>query len=178
MAGSAIVVLNGFLGNRKDIPDVTDMARQVIKDHLLHVHHRYEGRGGAGIAKFKELERWTKRQAGADKLLLIGKSYGGHWCRRLLWKLAKDDFLHHFDEVRLLTVDPTNMLHSLNKKTKSLPPDVARARNFFQYGRRGGYTLGPPAENIAVKCAKHATIEQSPLVWKALSSDLCWALRP
>jgi hypothetical protein len=174
---SAVVILNGLLGNRKGILDVTDMARVVVKDYRLQPGPIYEGRGGAGIGKFNSLKRWTRAQAGADKLLLVGKSYGGHWCVRLLWKLAKEDLLHEFGEIRLLTVDPSFALHSLNKKTKAIPPDVAQARNLFQYGPRGGYTLGPPAENIAVKCMRHTNIEQNPQVWKALASDLCWALK-
>lgn len=176
MARSAVVVLNGFLGNRRKKLDVGDLVRQYLKE--VEISDRpslYVGRGGAGIAKFNELRRHVHRQSGAEKLVLIGKSYGAHWLVRLLWKLAGDDMLHRFGQVRLVTVDPSYVLHSVNRKTKSIP-EIYKAANYFQYGRRGGYRLGPPAENIVVKCAKHTNIEDNPEVQKGIKSAIVWAV--
>lgn len=176
MERSAVVVLNGLLGNRRGKLDVGDLVRQYLREiEIAELPSLYVGRGGAGAAKFNELRRHVHRQAGAEKLTLIGKSYGGHWLVRLLWKLAGDDMLHRFGQIRLVTVDPSYVLHSLNRKTKSIP-EIYKATNYFQYGRRGGYRLGAPAENVVVKCARHTNIEDSAEVQKGIKSAIVWAV--
>lgn len=47
---------------------------------------------------------------------------------------------------------------------------------YYQYGRRGGYRLGPPAENVVVKCRKHTDIESSPEVTKGIKAAVTWVV--
>jgi len=169
-----VVALNGLLGARKDEVDMTEVVEGVL-DHLPYRSHVevLRGRGGAGAFKFAKLyKRILRESKDHDTLLLAGKSYGGHWCCRLLWKLASAEKLDRFANVGLVTVDPSYVLHKMQKKIKQIP-EIGFARNVHQYGPRSGYRLGPPAENIVVK-GTHANIDQKPAVTKAVYDLLHW----
>jgi len=169
-----VVALNGLLGSRSRHLDVTEIVvdalhRLPIKDPVDLV----KGRGGAGPIAFNKLCRRVERRAdGKTVLLLVGKSYGGHWCRKLLWRLADRDLLTHFHAVGMVTVDPAYALHKLQRKMKQIPK-IDKAVNIHQHGRRSGYRMGPPATNIPVK-AKHTNIEMVPLVTKEIEDLILW----
>lgn len=169
-----VVVLDGFLGDRKKHLDVTELVNRAMGElpdcRGVTV---IEGRGGAGILKFNKIYRKLVRHAKHNKvLLLVGKSYGAHWCVRLLWKLAKREHLFKFHAVGMVTVDPSYVLHPMQRKMKSIP-QIDCAQNFHQYGPRSGYLLGPPAENTAIR-GDHATIERDPRVFRAIVNLLLW----
>jgi hypothetical protein len=169
-----IIALNGFLGARKDEVDMTEVVDRVVErlprtDHVEVVR----GHGGAGALKFRKLyKRILRESKDHDTLLLAGKSYGGHWCCRLLWKLASQEKLDRFSNVGLVTVDPSYVLHRMQKKVKQIP-DIGFARNVHQYGPRSGYRLGPPAENIVVK-GTHANIDRKPTVTNTVYDLVHW----
>ena len=169
-----VVALNGLLGSRDRHLDVTEIVADSLR--LLPIRDRVDvvkGRGGAGPVAFNKLYRRVKPYAdGKTTLLLVGKSYGGHWCRRLLWRLAEQNLLERFHAVGMVTIDPANALHKLQKKMKQIP-HIALATNIHQYGSRSGYRIGPPAENLAV-VAKHGNIEMAPLVTKKIEDLVLW----
>jgi len=169
-----VVALNGLLGSRDRHLDVTEIVADSlsllpIKDPVDVVN----GRGGAGPIAFNKLCRRVQRRAdGKTTLLLVGKSYGGHWCGKLLWRLADKNLLERFHAVGMVTVDPAYALHKLQRKMKQIPK-IDKAVNIHQYGKRSGYRIGPPAENIVVK-AKHTTIEMVPVVTKEIEDLVMW----
>jgi hypothetical protein len=169
-----IVALNGLLGTRDKRLDMTEIVEDAMR--LLPIKDAVDvikGRGGAGPVAFHKLCRRVKRRAdGKTTLLLVGKSYGGHWCRRLLWRLADKNLLERFHAVGMVTVDPAYALHKLQRKMKQIP-EIDIAINIHQYGKRSGYRLGPPAENIVVK-AKHGNIEMAPIVTKKVEDLFLW----
>lgn len=169
-----VVALNGFLGSRDkhlDVTEIVDSAMGMVpaRDSVDIIR----GRGGAGPVKFRKLYRRVERRAdGETVLLLVGKSYGAHWCTKLLWRLAEKNRLDKFKAVGMVTVDPAYVLHKLQKKMKQIP-SIPKAVNIHQFGRRSGYRIGPPATNIAVE-AKHTNIEMVPLVTKEIQDLLLW----
>jgi len=169
-----VVVINGFFGNRKKHLDVSDIFDQEVQkipnaENITVI----KTRGGSGIGKLNRIFRRLKEYSKQDRvLLLIGKSYGAHWCVRLLWKLANCERLSDFRAVAMVTVDPAFTLSKMQKKTKPIPK-INYAKNFHQYGYRSGYLLGPPAENTALK-GKHSTLETRHEVRKAISDLLLW----
>lgn len=169
-----VVALNGLLGSRDKRLDVTEIVADAMR--LLPIKDPVDvinGRGGAGPVAFNKLCRRVKRRAdGKTTLLLVGKSYGGHWCRRLLWRLADKNLLERFHAVGMVTVDPAFALHKLQKKMKQIPK-IDNAVNIHQYGKRSGYRIGPPAENIVVK-ATHTKIEMAPMVTKKIEDLILW----
>ena len=169
-----VVALNGFLGKRAKHLDVTEIVDQAIgrlpdKKGITVIR----GRGGAGIVAFRKIYKKLRKRAGDDEVLvLVGKSYGAHWCIRLLWKLADSEKLFDFRAVAMVTVDPAFTLSKMQKKTRPLPK-INYAKNFHQYGYRSGYQLGAPAKNIALK-GTHKTIERNPRVFQAVEDLLLW----
>jgi hypothetical protein len=169
-----VVVLNGFLGKRKKHVDVTELVQQALpvlpdtKGLTL-----IQGRGGAGIVAFNRIYKKLARASKHDEvLLLVGKSYGAHWCVRLLWKLADREKLFGFRAVAMVTVDPAFTLSRMQRKTRPIPK-INYAKNFHQYGYRSGYKLGPPAENFAIR-GTHKTIERDPRIFQAIEDLLLW----
>lgn len=170
-----IVVLNGLLGARKNHLDMTEIVgREFHKlDPKPEKYRVLTGRGGSGIVKFKKLQNRIVDGAENHKvLLLIGKSYGGHWCVRLLEKLAEKNVLDRYKHVGLLTVDPSFVLHKMQRKVMEIPP-VDWAANIHQYGLRSGYKVGGGALNLAVE-GTHARIEESPVVTEYVRKILAW----
>jgi len=169
-----VVVLNGFLGDRKKHVDVTDivaesMGRLPETDGITLI----QGRGGAGIFKFNRIRKQLSALSKQDKVLcMVGKSYGAHWCTRLLWKLADREELFGFRAVAMVTLDPAFTLSRMQRKTRPIPK-INYAKNFHQYGRRSGYLLGSPAENIAVK-GRHENIEKDPGILTAIDDLMMW----
>jgi len=173
MAESAGLVLNGFFGQRKGRIDVGDLARAEAQRLDLKAPIRI-GRGGAGPVSYKRHFRWLKKHAGADRLLLIGKSYGGHWARKMLFTLADKDVLLRFGEVRLLTVDPSFVLHSLSHRKFSLPgASNIECLNLYQHGPRGGYQIDD-ACNEMLAYVEHQNIELNPRVQEAVREHVQW----
>ena len=169
-----IVVLNGLLGNRKKELDVSELVAAAMK-RLPDTHgvKVIRGRGGSGAWRFNKIYKQLERHSKKDEVLcLVGKSYGAHWCVRLLWKLADREKLCGFRAVAMVTVDPSFVLHRMQRKIKTIPR-INWARNFHQYGPRSGYLLGPPAENVVVK-AKHSNAERDPKVRRAIEDLLMW----
>ena len=176
-----VVVLNGLLGNRKKYLDVTEVVDQVAFGDMglprndpqcLSIR---KGRGGAGPVAFKQLfNRVVDGAKNHDTLLLIGKSYGGHWCVKLLERMAETNKLGSYKRVGLLTVDPSFVLHKMQRKVVYAPP-VDYAVNVHQFGPRSGYRLGPPAKNITVHAA-HKDIELRPQVKAEVQSILEWGV--
>ena len=169
-----IVALNGFLGERRghlDVTEIVDSAKNHVPSSCAMKIIR--GRGGAGPIAFRKLyKRVAKRADDQTVLLLVGKSYGGHWCRKLLWRLADKNLLSQFKAIGMVTVDPAYALHKLQQKMKQIPK-IDKAVNIHQHGRRSGYRIGPPATNIAVE-TKHTDIERAPEVYKEISDLLLW----
>jgi len=169
-----VVALNGFLGDRKNRVDVTNIVAKSIgrlpsTDNITLI----QGRGGAGIVKFTRIRKKLSKLSKKDQVLcLVGKSYGAHWCTRLLWKLADREDLFNFRAVAMVTLDPAFTLSRMQRRTRSIPK-INYAKNFHQYGFRSGYLIGPPTENIAVK-GKHKNIEKNPLVITAIDDLLMW----
>jgi len=173
MANAAGLILNGFFGNRKGKVDVGDLAKAEALRLDLKAPLRF-GRGGSGPLSFNRHSKWLKKHTGAKRLLLIGKSYGGHWSRRLLFKLARKDVLLDFEEIRLLTVDPSFVLHSLSHRKFALPgsPNI-RCLNLYQHGPRGGYQIDD-ATNEIITHVEHRNIERSPRVQEAVREHIQW----
>lgn len=169
-----VVALNGFLGDRKNQVDVTELVQNSMK--LLPTTSGItllQGRGGAGPIKFHKLHKRVARFARKEHVLcLVGKNYGAHWCTKLLWKLADSEKLYHFRAVAMVTIDPSFVLHKMQRKTRPIPK-VQYAKNFHQYGARSGYQLGPPAENIAVK-ATHKNIDGVREIASAIDDLMMW----
>jgi len=169
-----VVVLNGLLGDRKREVDVSELVAAAMK-RLPDTHDVkvIRGRGASGAWNFNKIYKQLKRHSkNGEVLCLVGKSYGAHWCVRLLWKLADREKLCGFRAVAMVTVDPSFVLHRMQRKMRSIPK-INWAKNFHQYGPRSGYLLGPPAENIAVK-AKHRNVERNPRVLRAIEDLLLW----
>lgn len=169
-----VVALNGFLGKRKKHLDVTEVVTDAMRvlpstEGITLI----QGRGGAGAVAFNRLRKKLERLSKQDEVLcLVGKSYGAHWCTRLLWKLADGEKLFDFRAVAMVTVDPAFTLSRMQKKMRPIPK-INYAKNFHQYGYRSGYLLGPPAENIAIK-GTHKTIERDPRIHQAIEDLLMW----
>lgn len=169
-----VVALNGFLGHRVNYLDVTEIVHssmQVLpKRESITV---ITGHGGAGPIAFNRLVKKVASFSGQDRVLcLVGKSYGGHWCVKLLWRLAEQEKLDGFKAVGMVTVDPAFALYKLQKRTEPIPK-IDKAVNIHQYGFRSGYRVGDPAINIEVK-ADHKTIEETPAVSKEIQNLLLW----
>lgn len=173
MAKAAGLILNGFFGQRKGKIDVEDIVRLEASRIGLKAPLRY-GRGGSGIVSYKRHYKWIKKHRGASRLLLIGKSYGGHWARKMLFTMASKDILLDFDEVRMLTIDPSYVLHSLTHRKFSIPgAGNLRCLNLYQHGYRGGYQIDD-ATNEMVVHAEHGNIERSPRVQQAVQEHVRW----
>jgi hypothetical protein len=171
-----VVALNGFLGNREKHTDVTDIVDDLLAFMPQHDYVKViRGHGGQGPIAFNALYKQIAKFANKDTtVVFIGKSYGGHWCVRLLWRFADKDLLCKFKKVGVLTVDPSYALHRLQRKMVEIP-HVDLAINIHQYGYRSGYRLGSPAENIAVP-GEHTTIEKHPTVPATIKKMLQWGL--
>ena len=168
-----LVVLSGFAGNRKNslnVEDIVDDSLGMLPEDVTV----FRGRGGAGPRKFRKLLKKIEKHAGKDEVLLfVGKSYGGHWSVRLLWKLAEHEKLDKFRSVGMVTVDPAYALHKLQRKVKEIPT-IEYARNVHQYGFRSGYRLGDPAKNIAIN-ATHMDIESKARVTEEIQALFRWS---
>lgn len=173
MGQTLIIALNGLLGNRKKRIDVTELVDEAIDICGTYPKSTViKGRGGSGIGKFNKILNRIK-DAKCDTLILVGKSYGGHWCVRLLEKAAEKGYLYKFKRVGILTVDPSFVLHKMQRKVRPIPK-VDYAVNLHQYGHRSGYRLGYPATNIDLP-ATHGNIDARPEVLKEIVDLLMWA---
>lgn len=167
-----VVALNGFGGTVKKTAAITDLVPRALgRLGLRKEVSLVTGRGGSGVWNFRKI--YKKVEATEEKtLVFIGKSYGGHWCIRLLWKLWDTERAFDFKAMGLLTVDPSFVLHRMQRKVRVIPP-VQYAVNLHQFGRRSGYRLGEPAHNIPIP-GEHNPLESSPRVRAEIDKILAW----
>lgn len=169
-----IIALNGFLGARKGRVDITELLDKSLAQTPPCINYSVlRGRGGGGVRKFNQILRELKRAHKKHPVLvLMGKSYGGHWCVKLLEKLAESNHLNGYSKIGLLTVDPTYVLHKMQRVQRTIP-NIDYAVNVHQYGLRSGYQLTPPAINLQVP-ATHSKIDAHPEVLKQVKAILKW----
>jgi hypothetical protein len=155
MEKRAVVALNGFLGDRLGF-DVTDEVNPRAKSAGLGYYRRRSGRpgrGGAGPIEKRRLYRWCQaRICEGKELIMVGKSYGGHWVLDVI------EDLHIGHRVDALVFDPTSVLHRRESHIRSIaaPEGVTVIR---QLGRRSGYQVAGANDTIIE--AKHSDIERT-----------------
>ncbi len=167
-----VVALDGFGGRRKREPAVTELVPRALAAAGLESAQLVTGRGGSGLRHFRRIHRQVV-QSPEKTLVCIGKSYGAHWCLRLLWKLYDSERAFYFRSIGLLTFDPSYVLHRMQRRIRPAPP-VDYGVNVHQFGRRSGYRLSEPVQNVAIR-GSHKTIEATARARVELDRILRWA---
>jgi hypothetical protein len=151
----AVAAINGLLGDRKGL-DVTDMvnprALKAGRDFYLSWCN-WPARGGAGPIAKRHFYRWCLSKVESDKrILLVGKSYGAHWC------LDAIEDLHIGYLVDALVFDPTSVLRRRETHTRTMacPANITVVR---QLGHRSGYRVA--GANDKIIDATHSNIERT-----------------
>ena len=151
---AAVVALNGFLGDRRNIIDVGELvnARAIAFDVPFYTTRRGgPAHGGWNIISKRRLSRWiVKKMNGGFSLVFVGKSYGAHWILDFYEKLSVGKCAH------ALLFDPSRSLRPLQKVSRKVPhgDTVTVVR---QLGRRSGYRVRHSTDIVID--AKHTDIE-------------------
>lgn len=151
----AVAAINGFLGDRRGI-DVADVVNpRAITAGMPYYTSCWGGpaRGGSGPIAKKRFKKWCRIHVdGGLKILMVGKSYGGHWCLDVI------EDLDIGSKVDAIVFDPSCTLRRAEDQTRSIRSagDITVVR---QLGRRSGYRVYE-AKDIILD-AKHSTIERT-----------------
>ncbi len=165
-----VVALNGFT-NRDTRSSVAGFTRTVLEHEPGPAADAlFVGMGGAGAVRFarllRDVEHEIKRRPG-QRLVLIGHSYGAHWCRRLLWRLSKRRVLDDCDPY-LLAIDPQYLLTALRRQSRRVP-DSTDGICYRQPGTMGGYAItGGTVHTVTLADADHSGIVAHPSVRMAI----------
>lgn len=155
MVEPAVAAINGFLGDRKGL-DVTDMVnpRALTAGRGFYLtRRRCPARGGAGPIAKRHFYKWCRTQVDVgNRILMVGKSYGAHWCLDAIEDLSIGDLVDTF------VFDPSSMLRRRERHTRKLrcPTNVTVVR---QLGRRSGYRVA--GANDQIIDATHSNIERT-----------------
>lgn len=151
----AVAAINGFLGDRRGI-DIADIVNpRALTARMVYYTSCWGGpaRGGSGPIAKKRFYKWCRRHVdGGYKILMVGKSYGGHWCLDAIGDLGIGSMAD------AIVFDPSCTLRRAEDQTRSIcnAGDITVVR---QLGRRSGYRVYE-AKDIILD-AKHSTIERT-----------------
>jgi len=163
----AVVALNGFLGDRRNILDIGEMVNTHASLSQIPYYQRRRGgaaHGGWNIISKKRIRRWIQSKVDDGyEMVFAGKSFGAWWV------------LDFFDEgivgegATAFLLDPAHNLSRAENKTRSVPgsENIVVIR---QEGHRSGYSVTGATEHIVD--ATHCDIERSELVYRELRKFL------
>ncbi len=151
----AVAAINGFLGDRRGI-DVADIVNpRALTARMPYYTSCWGGpaRGGSGPIAKKRFYKWCRIHVdGGFKIIMVGKSYGGHWCLDAIEDLGIGG------DTNAIVFDPSCTLRRAESQIRAMP-DAGDITVVRQLGHRSGYRVYG-AKDIILD-AKHSTIERT-----------------